>query len=369
MLSFRERLLSDGPASRAGARCAAWRDPDESTLSLFRFGVEDRKESGPAGVRYRLPHPRRGLLGHLLDGEILDRDECILRDNSMSQLMMEVLALILSLSVETGNGLPCLMAPCRPTFLAAQRPLRDFETLFRLPIPPWILDLLASGKCCEGFQADVDADLSLGEGISASRHVVAREDGVPLSSLAFDAASLRGPLDLAMQLDLHLSKLGEVKPLSVNTERQVLRKREAIIAITRFEAWIARSLSAFNATEERLESKVNTVQDVLQGLRVDRFDVWPKPLDLRKLSALNLKADRDESLPRFAPLFDRSVIELTANVKPAREDALLGFRRIDPIFEGASHHHEYNIAYVRIGLGGASSAGTKVPAAFAPSFL
>jgi len=145
--------------------------------------------------------------------------------------MMKVLALILSLGMQTNDRILGLTSTGGSTFLSTERPLAGLESTFSLPVPARIINLLPRRESREALEAYIYADLALGEWVGAGWDFIARKDDVPLPSFALDAACLRCSFEGSMELNLDVSKLGEMKPLPIDLKRLILREREAVIAI------------------------------------------------------------------------------------------------------------------------------------------
>ena len=112
-----------------------------------------------------------------------------------------------------------------------------------------------------------------------------------------------------------------------------LRKGEAVISRTRTEAREARLFTPLYPAKESVKCFIESPQNVLQYLRVNRFQLRPNRFYFRQLVLLIFVGYR---LARhsisIAPFLQPGIIEFTAQSEPTRETSLLCVARIDSVF-------------------------------------
>lgn len=167
-------------------------------------------------------------------------------------------------------------------------------------------------------------------------YICTRKESVPISTFAFNCDNLNLSFDRSMELDFYLSNLREPETVSSGEmESLVLRPRQTVISIFVFEARISWDLLEFYTAKETLERKINPTECLLKNLRVDLNVLRAKCFDLRELSALVVKPDRNTALPSFPAFFCGGIMEFPAEVKPIFKYIDLSLCRIDAILEVA----------------------------------
>src|ERR1700687_25893 len=95
-----------------------------------------------------------------------------------------------------------------------------------------------------------------------------------------------------MKLDLDGPDLRNVQVAAVHVEAE-LGIGDRIEPVRRAEAREPGTVASTHPRKEATEGAIDTVQDVLQHLRVDPCHVWALRLDRRQLRRLLPEADRD----------------------------------------------------------------------------
>src|SRR5207245_1280661 len=122
---------------------------------------------------------------------------------------------------------------------------------FRVTRVARVLNRGAIGKDCKRLDTQVNAD-GFERGMKDTggiELIFTGKDGKPLVAFPFDGAGLDLALDLAVQLDLEVTNLGEVQAIP-DEFIAPLWVGEAIIAVATFEPGVACLLAILDATEE-----------------------------------------------------------------------------------------------------------------------
>ena len=339
-------LLAVFTALKAGARRAAWWNLHESTPSFFRFGAEGRKEPTPRSVMDRLGHAAGGVGDHLHRSQVFDRDQAVLRNDPMGQLVLEVLALVRCLRIKIGYAALCLLTALGTALLSTQLLLGAFESSFSFPIPARVIDFLSGRERGETLQAHIDTDLRSCGRVCVSGYFVAGEGGIPVASLAFERNCFRLSLNRAMKFYPDLSNLGKPKMFCPDKMKSlILWPGQAVITVSTFESWIPRSLTEFYAPKELPEGEINSMKRLLKDLRIEFGVFRPKLLNFRKLTALCSVPDRNAAFPCLTALFNSGIMEFTAAIEPFGEHQFLRFSGIQPILEGPAESSYNRISH------------------------
>ena len=195
-----QRLVHDGTATGALLRRSTGLHTEHRSTSFFRFVLQRPQEVPPRGVRDAPMQASLSVaLDHVVDVEVLDRDEAEPLDERPRGLEMEVLALTVDLLVVASEDGACLAATVAPTELAAEPPLRSRERCFCRTLVTRVRDGAAVAERREMRESDVDADLARSCcQRRIRRHIVAGEQDVPARRLPAKGRSLDGSPDRTM---------------------------------------------------------------------------------------------------------------------------------------------------------------------------
>ena len=118
--------------------------------------------------------------------------------------MLEITALVCRFRVKPADSLFGVVVVAGALLFAGEVALSVPQLAFRLSIPPRIRDLVSGRKSGERLQADVDPDLSIGNGMQrpSALDAVGGEDGVPLPGLLLEGNGLDFALDGAVKRPL-----------------------------------------------------------------------------------------------------------------------------------------------------------------------
>ena len=119
-------------------------------------------------------------------------------------------------------------------------------------------------------------------------------------------------------------------------------KRDAVVAPAGFEARKSRFLSLFQATKERFERLIQTLQNVLSTVTVGQTEVT-RLTNLSELSGLVVVADA-LAMPSIGldAFLKCGVVETGRFRQLSRQGFRLRLVRIQPVFEGLLEHPRVN---------------------------
>jgi hypothetical protein len=172
---------------------------------------------------------------------------------------------------------------------------------------------------------------------------IADEDDVPLSAQLLDRDGLYSPLNRAMQLDLDVSDVLEVEPTVVlqSTPITVGRELDEPETLAALEAWVARSFTGLDPTEERSKSPVQPSQSGLGAGEVGFSKVGVALSGLLELAGLLSVGDRPlfglVDLPAFS---EGRVVQAAVGLKHRIESFGLRAVGVEPAFEGLPHPND-----------------------------
>jgi hypothetical protein len=159
--------------------------------------------------------------------------------------------------------------------------------VFLLPGKTGGVNLFASGEEGEGLEPHIDADVLIRWRQDTRLYLIAREAHKPLARrVSHDAARFDDAFKGPVLNHLEMPKLGKGElALFIDAETR-LGVGEASVAEAGFIARVTRRLASFHAPEEGFEGFVDSMQDILQDLRVDGFIFWPDLFEGGKLGTL-----------------------------------------------------------------------------------
>lgn len=311
---------------------------DDSHPSLLRFGCEDIEKLSPARIMGALSKMGSSDTLHV-QGFVSDHAEPLREPSGF--LMMKVPALVGRLLVQTGNSFTGLASAVRTFLLARKSPLSLSEPLLCHPVVAGRLYHHTIGGNKKRLKPEVYTDgrtLSTDFGCITE---VAGENDVPLAARPLDTNGLDATLDGAMQLDLDVPNMLEVKPsvlvepasVSVGGE---LNKPETISSLEARIAWSF--FASINSSEERLE---RFIQPPERGLSARKVDLRQIRIALAsRFENAGLFPVGDRTLLRLidVPAFFKSgVVQAAVCLKHRIKSPNLGAVGKETIFERSPH--------------------------------
>lgn len=325
VLSLRERLRLDVPATGTRAGRASGIHGDHVHASFFRFAVQDRQELSPADIVDGL---REHAAREALHVQVFVRDQVEPLDQRLRGLPVEVQPLIANMLVGTGKSLASTPTGVRSALLCRERSLSTSECVVSSLVEPRVGDLLSACKRSEGCETKIDAS-----------HAV-RTNGTLRRCLSNITGELDEPSLPRVLKKCHFSKRSDCESMMSKSKATELRyldktarsclwteddvaatswKSERAVAVTRTKSWKARDLSRLATTEEGL---VRTGESP-EGILLDRnryrkeFHLLPK---ICQLPALLSEANGSAlSPPSFTSLMQGRVVDLATLTQPALE--------------------------------------------------
>ena len=337
---LRERLFdlrkSTAVATRLRGVLRVYRD--NSHPSLLRFGCEDANKPRLACVMRAL---RKAGSSDALDAQGLVGYQPMPPYQSMGLFVVKVPPLVCGdLLVEPGDTLTSFTAAIRALLLPGKRTLSPPELLQSLPVVARRCYDLTTRGGKEALQSEVYADRrSVASGFGSIPNV-ADEDSVSLTARLLDGNGLYLPRNRAMQLDLDMPDVLEVKPpiLLQPATIAVGGKLDQPEAVPVPEAWIARCFTDLQPAEERFEGAIQPPERSLSAKEVGHRKVRLGPVGF--LESARLLTIGDDAILGLVdiPAFCESVVVQTAvsfdhRIKSFRLRAV----RIQAVFERFLH--------------------------------
>src|SRR6266699_3952774 len=333
--TFRERHLLAMSTIAACLGGIGRVDSNVSSAIFFRFAREFAEKFRPRGVCNAFGETM--VVGQTVHGQVLHTDDTVGVHDTAALLMGEVIT----------AEVDALMYSCNEFAMLA---LHFCQCLFLFPEEAWVLYLSAIRERGKRLESYVDANLR-GALRQSLRITLDRERGIPLASRGtMNGERLDLALDRAVIDKLDTANLGEAHPIIVggclggrdNAESR-LRIGEAVITPFAFETRIAQLFFVLDTPEESLESQFHPFRDILQDLRVNRFQ--RRTFHFQQGNASFRVIIRHIALLLFPCLFavcQRVVIQPTAFLKRSFKSFPLVLARIHPVQKRFSHTRQYS---------------------------
>src|SRR5262249_44008716 len=170
------------------------------------------------------------------------------------------------------------------------------------------------------------------------------EAHVPVFTLTTNGDGLNLAVQRAVQFNLNIPHAlhKQVTARQQLVTVSVRGERDAVVATARFEARKSRFLSLFQATKERFERLIETLQNVLSAVTVGQTEVT-RLTNLRELSGLVVVTDA-LAMPSIGldAFLKCRVVETGRFRQLSRQGFRLRLVRIQPVFEGLLEHPRVN---------------------------
>lgn len=325
--------LPDGRAAGAGLARAAWVYLHQLTTGAFSLVREFVDEGRPSGIMngLRQPTARKSF-----DVEVFYGDQAVAIDDLARELVVEVRATIEHATIAKGEHRRGLASPVASALPPSESPVTGSDVCLCCPTKPRISGGSAVTECGEVRQTHVDAD-RLGGRWQRGYFNFSADAGVPLPALSLHRDGLRGADEGAMQFDLQVSNLRDGQPIA--EPEAALAESHRVEAVERSEAREPRLLASLAPPIERPKGSIQSAQDSLKHLRVDRCHIVALGLDWRELGGLAEEANRDTvAAPCVSPFLKRGVIKLATYSQVGFERVALGVRWVEPVAIGSQRH-------------------------------
>ena len=336
----RERLFdlrkSTAVATRLRGVLRVYRD--NSHPSLFRFGCEDANKSRPACVMRAL---RKAGSSDALDAQGLVGYQPMPPYQSPGLFVVKGPPLVCDLLVEPGATLTSFTAAIRALLLPGTRTLSPPELLQSLPVVARRCYYLTIRGGKEALQSEVYADRrSVASGFGSIPNV-ADEDSVPLTARLLDGNGLYLPRNRAMQLDLDVPDVLEVKPSILLRPATIAvgGKLDQPEAVPVPKVWIARCFTGLQPAEERLfEGAIQPPERSLSAGEVGRRKVRVGPAGfLESARLLTIGAGAILGLVDIPAFCESVVVQTAVNFEQRIKSFRLRAVRIKAVFERFLH--------------------------------
>src|SRR5260221_1288872 len=283
--SYRQRHALPMPTVMAGLRGVCRGNFDHCSLSFFRFSEQCLEERRPCCIRYTFVEPcllacpvgqiracclllfRLWAFHHGAHYQGFYRNQPETVHQSSRLLLHKVLSAPAHTLMHAGHHL----APLRPLRGAALCPgqltLRFREGLLFLAKEVGVLNVLTCRQVGKGFEAHINADLSLAGGQFRWGNLIAGKAHEPFACrTAGDRARLDDAFEGPVLHHLDMPNLGEGELALLINAKSRLRVGKAVIAEPGLVAGMTRLLTCLAPSEEGFERFVHPMQHILQHL-------------------------------------------------------------------------------------------------------
>ncbi len=192
----------------------------------------------------------------------------------------------------------------------------------------WIFYLFIIEKCCEGRQANVNADSVFDVG---NRHLAdflrfASKDSEPTGNFALDCTGFNHAFNRTVKFNFDPSNFGKMKFVADYFE-SALNVAKTIVSVVRLET--RKTDFGITSTKEIIKGFTQTTQNILQNLRVNVFEFRAVNFNQRQLNGLRVKVNRKAiEFPSIAAFLKGGIIEFGAQRKRLFKLSLNGFGKI-----------------------------------------
>jgi hypothetical protein len=313
MFPLRERLFHSVATPRTILRSERSRNSPDSTASVCSFAFECRKESSPRCVTDRFSQMM--ILEQSFDVQIFNRYLIKLANQIKAGLMKEILTLIGYLQMFLAKQVDSLFSICAAALFLAHQSLANLQGVFGFAKVARILYHFACRESGIVFESNIYANAITGLRKEARLIFFNREKDKPAVNLLLDGASLDFAFNFARQTKSDRANLGERQLVTFEFESR-LRIGEGVEKPFAFKSWIARCVTSFEATKESVKGFIESLQSVLQNLRVNASGVFAVATDFRQLILLTLIIDRGlGDFVGIASLLQRGIVKFSAKIK------------------------------------------------------
>lgn len=328
-------------SAETGLRRTIWVDLNQLATSVRSFVFQPGEKGTPPDIINRLGEHSACQTFNV---QIFNDNRAVVIDEFARFFVVKISALISDVNVGALEQLHRFPATVRAALAPRNLALCDSQMLLRLSIPAWIVNLPSVRERGECQQANINADTFRAHG-QRLRFTLNGETRKPSSGFTLDREGLNLSFNLTMKFDFDLADFREAEMRTLQREAE-LRIGERVITGARTEARKSCLSLALHAPKERLERLINSMQRVLENLRIDTVQLWTRFFDLNQLRALSGEVDAFTiDAPRITPLLQSRVIEFLTRRKRTFKQSYLRLRRVYPVLKSLSHSLNRNDEY------------------------
>lgn len=323
--------------------CEVRLDFYQHLISVFSFIFQLLKESRP---RYIVNLFAQNSFTQSDDVQIFNRYQIVLFDQHCRNLVLKIVSLVLNLSVNFSQMIDCFSPLIRAFFAARNFSLRSAKFLLSRFVVFEIVYLCAVRQSYKRFNSSVQTDSQVCFR-QRLNFVFNCEYDKPTRNFTFNCASFNFAFNRAGQSKANRSDFREHQPISDEFE-SALRKTKTVESFGGFESWKTRFFAAFNSSEKRFESFINSFENVLQDLAVYFGQIVSNVFDVRKLIRLVKIVERNSiQFESIAPFLQSRIIQLTTQTQTAIQlTCYLFIWRESLVFERL-HRVKYNLLIMK----------------------
>jgi hypothetical protein len=337
VLPLTEWFLGAMTTPRAVLTRVGWVDQYDLPTSFFRFVGSETYQLTPGCVRDAFGQTM--VVDHHRRLQILEDDRVVLVDETPTQLVCEVGSSVGNSFMNAGNGFSAEAALGR-SFLGLGKPSLNLrQRFFFFPKESGVGNLFALIISDEALQPEIEADGPFSRWQRLCLHV-SREVDEPLTcGRSTDCGGLDPTLNRPVEVQSEITNLPDLERVPIQDGAAgILGEGKAVVTVTATKAGVAGLAACFDSTEERLESQVQAVLDVLENLGMDVFDPGMLSLPPWKQFVGVVKTQIFLSLfPGAFPGLQRLIVNPSTDTQPTAKNTSLAFLGIQPVFESFNH--------------------------------
>lgn len=339
MMPAHGQVFFDCRAANAGLACAVWIYFLQLSTSVFSFVFEFLKKGTPSGI---VNFFCKNAFRHSENVKFFNRNQVIFFDQMRRNFVSKITSLILNLLVNFAKLIDCFSSLIRAFPSARNFSLSDSQSFLRVFKILEIVNLCAVRKSCKRFDSNVNSDL-----FARFRQnlffIFDGENYKPARNFTFDCAGFDLSNHRLRQMYLDRSDFGKLKFVACQSE-SALRKTERIKEVFAFESWKASFQAFFHSAEKGFESFVQSFQNVLQNLAVNRFKVISNGFNLSELiGLLDIRNADAIQFPRITAFLQTCVVKFAAKVERLLKSLNNHFTRTFDFELKGFHNLYYNI--------------------------
>lgn len=333
MLTLGQRLRNARTAE-TGLTCTTRIDFHEQPTSIFRFVGQHVYERRPSGIVNRLAQPPTSKS---FDIQIFDRNEAVCVNDLPRLFVVEVSPLISDVIMKPPKQQYGFASSVATLFPSRYAPLQPSQSPLGRAKPTRVFNPRSVAQSRERSQSNIDAN-----SVRAVRQqvwlYVNGQQRKPPTRFPFNSQGLNCSLERSVQFDPHLTNLRETQFIS-GQRISDLAEGNTVVASDGAEPREPRFIARPDAAKESLESQIDSLQNVLQHLRMYLRNVFPFFLDLSQLERLVEVGNRLAlTRPRFTSFGESRVVQFGAYCKMAVERLFLFRGGIDSIAKNFDHN-------------------------------
>jgi len=265
MNPVRQGLFDDATTLGANLGCIPGINPDNPTTSIPSFVAKHTQELSPGRITHTL---RDVAAAKPFDVQVFDGDKIEFVDQSVRELVLKIPPLVGDVLMLFGNRMSQLSIALAALFCARPPVLSEGQLFFGGAKPTGVINLFACRQRSKKLKAHINADFGFAVGNKDGIGQGDLEDDMPVvQPVMLDDGLLDDAIvgDGAVLKDADVPDILDIKPAILQPKPIAVAEFERGEPPLAFEAGKPWILALFTSPEERLESLVQTAEDLLTG--------------------------------------------------------------------------------------------------------